>query len=1254
MEFAAPRATLPAGEAVAACEPFERNIPCVAITLQLRARSIVGGQAEDSPRASAASRPCSIDLSEVDGVLDDLASSPAGYFVCKLHKLLRRQEAPASGGRRGDSPSAGLSAPGQPLEGAGEEEAAAAPATTFGCRVFGTLLDVSDFLWRVGELYLVIQPLRARRTRHRPFSSANPKSPCDADPAQDAQTEAEEEAEEAEDDEPRYVTFSLKEVLDGPTLGTRVGPGGPGGGKVREFFNQVQLDPGDDGTLLWVRLGLEEFAVPYGVGRDDPALPLREAGDAFVLSLSIVENRSMRALLGDSPPSRKSLQNGEEGGSPAPQVSLRLGHVRRACPPLAFASPADCERPAAADAALLPPSRFGLVLVGSWEEALLYLKGDLASAWVQLEEAPDRRDELDGSRSRAQQPARLRATHARPVELPIDLTPLATRVSQHLAMLHDSAFPPGVAPPPSLRATNSLSVLLHSANHARLPRRVSLQAQLLFLAFQAHSAGVPTDAGGAAARLSPSAPRAPQPPQPTALLASSPLHSERAGHHPPPLSTAEATFRPAPSSPGGAAPQSNSPEAWRSHCGALDAADALAPRAAPCAAPTQVALLEPAQPWRVLDAASKTAPAASPRGVEGDRAERATEAEARRKHADGLARSSAPFPSAPASSTSHAQDGAAMPPSRVGPDTGLPVSSLPLSSSALSHSLQPLAHSLQNGLAATQTHAAAMWRLSVDLVSLQLRGRPPASQRAVYVHYSYAPFGPRHSFSTEPAVDCSSGEAVPLPKGFCAYTLTASPARLLQSLRLTPLELIVYHQAARASSPAAGAPPGAQRLGTAVADLALLVQKPLRRHRQAPHEYQAYSAVLPVRGDAPDAETIGHLHIQLYLEHLQPPASIEARASTLFSAEESAGRVCCVFLICGSGEEKMSFTVAYELELWKQAEEAKFVAELKRREVQERERLLEQVRRVEQHKNQDLRARQEALQQLQLQLKQMAQQLQQKALELQSRENDLRSERERCMQAAARASEEATDATRRLREERNHAVHLEKQTSLMLQRQNEELQTEASRLRSRLECLEEENSELRQRVTSGPTAQLQSELKLKSYQVADLESRLAAMTASRDYFVSSCAALLDKLHAVKEIPPVPPPLWEREVESRMTSLRSEISSLRLALMENQRQVHAREDAPRASSPPSAAGRPSSSSASASAGQLLGGGAVSAPLVLPPTLPSAAFPADANDAAAGARRRGSGGKTPRSSPRCRETPAAAASLPDSRRFPTRGR
>ncbi|PHJ15936.1 centrosomal protein of 120 kda, partial [Cystoisospora suis] len=363
-------------------------------------------------------------------------------------------------------------------------------------------------------------------------------------------------------------------------------------------------------------------------------------------------------------------------------------------------------------------------------------------------------------------------------------------------------------------------------------------------------------------------------------------------------------------------------------------------------------------------------------------------------------------------------------------------------------------------------------------------------------------------------------------------------------------------------------------LGVCTLDLSVVLQQPLLRNYQAPFQYQAYSSLLPIiqaqNSKIPASEkhhNIGQVSIQVFLEHLlllpsAPDATGEKKvlssSSSFPSAVDSGTQSIGVsvhpssiqsiqqeprphshhllhsispspplpsssssFSSCGRRANEAflleeSFKTAYELELWKRSEEVKFLAELQKRMTEEREKMLEEVKVKEDKQNQEIREKQEAIHLLQSQLKQTAQNLQQKALELQGRENELRVEKERCLEISAQTAEELAVVTRRMKEEKDHAIELEKQKSLHLQRQNEDLEEEVKRIRLRVELLEEENYDLRCQITSAPTAQLQADLKLKMYQVANLESQLSAMTASRDHFVSNCAALLEKLHAIRD------------------------------------------------------------------------------------------------------------------------------------------
>ncbi|KYF43914.1 hypothetical protein TGARI_285210A [Toxoplasma gondii ARI] len=845
----------PTGEDSAAdADPFEASIPCVSITLQFQAKSVSTENQPPTGRRGERHAPCSVNLSEVDGVLDDLAASPAGYFVCKLHRLLRRLDARKEAAERAEGAGRQGEAHGADHDPDTAAANACADVDAFGCRVFGTLLDVSDFLWRVGELYLVIQPLPRLQTHGTPPSPTgrggrSPEAPAASQRRVSFSSVPESESgrtspgDDRSEAEPRYVTFSLKEVLDRPTPGKRVAATS---GKVREFDNEVQLDPGDDGTLLWVRLHLEEFRIPYGSCRGHPALPPPESGDAFLLSLSLVEDRSLHALVapGETQRSRQQLGGSATGqgafAADPPRVSLRLGSVRRTC--LLAEQPGVGRAYTRVREEVVAPCRFALVLVGSWEEALLYLKG-LASAWIQLEapreEKISQSDKVPGGRP----PGPRRSAHARLTELPIDFSPLATRVAQHLAMLHDEdAFPPGTAASPALASTNCLSALLHSANHPRQPRRVSVQAQLLFLVFRNRESSSDRDAD------LPAWPPALDPhPEPPSLAPSKHEEEEEGEEEEGGDKCARVDL---------ASPPSSSRSPWQDRESRLAITEA---------SPEDEKENVTSQPQQRSVEAAPLSPRA---GTFNEEEEKCESARADGPRASAQEEEKQAWKLLPEVQTEKETSVEMLLLSQCEPERSAALNSR----ESLDAGFPPAPGSLRRssysaaGISRPQSagHLQALWRLSVDIVSIQLRAGHPASRRAVHVHYSYAPFGPQHSFSTEPPVDCSSGETVALSEGFCAYTLTASPARLFESLRTTPLEFVVSSSSSNsssssssssfsASSGAAGL--GKETVGTAVVDLGLLTQTPLHRHCQAPHDYQAYSAVLPIA--QAHGETVG-------------------------------------------------------------------------------------------------------------------------------------------------------------------------------------------------------------------------------------------------------------------------------------------------------------------------------------------------------------------------------------------------------------
>ncbi|PHJ20426.1 centrosomal protein of 120 kda, partial [Cystoisospora suis] len=355
-------------------------------------------------------RSCRVRLSEVEGVLDDLSSTASGYFVCKLHKLLKR-----CGEVNEDNEEKKKKIGEEEEEEEREEQSPSSFFDRYTCKVFGSLDEVSDFLCHIGELYLVIIPMKEYSTKMNTYrrqkkdegknlvhvSSSPPPSSntirtspsirlrtpvCMLDSREDLSSgdasrqprktdrrvsfsslpplsqspssfssssshgedeEAEkkdvkppldlprnmspsqqnlvnpsgsfEEEEEEVEEEERYVTFSLKEIFENGSLSV------PASSSLHRqhpfssssslyFYNEVQLDPGDDGTLLWASLYLQEYLVPYGFHRSHPSLPSLDTGYPFLLSLSVIQNRSVRTLLQGGGAEGGGGGGGKEGG----------------------------------------------------------------------------------------------------------------------------------------------------------------------------------------------------------------------------------------------------------------------------------------------------------------------------------------------------------------------------------------------------------------------------------------------------------------------------------------------------------------------------------------------------------------------------------------------------------------------------------------------------------------------------------------------------------------------------------------------------------------------------------------------------------------------------------------------------------------------------------------------------------------------------------------------------------------------------
>ncbi|KAF8820754.1 hypothetical protein IE077_002845 [Cardiosporidium cionae] len=354
--------------------------------------------------------------------------------------------------------------------------------------------------------------------------------------------------------------------------------------------------------------------------------------------------------------------------------------------------------------------------------------------------------------------------------------------------------------------------------------------------------------------------------------------------------------------------------------------------------------------------------------------------------------------------------------------------------------------------------------------------------------------------------------------GFCAYTFNYSSSAIQKMLLAQPLPLQIWSRDAYKSD---------QFLGEAFLPLSSLLEQPLftlSTDSNKLHTYRSLDGIFYVdNSKGEDSSTVGFVRVQLYLEDLgqseSPFASLPV-ISTL--SRESAQKGDSWKGVRTETLPEPSFsprrdtevplsTPLLDLEAWKSLEGAKFSNLLQTKTLEMQQKLEDEFLLKDKERQMEFENKRSQLQHLEIQLRKKAQELQKQATELQLQHTRLAQEKETLKCTAQRTSEEFSSVTRRLKQEHEQSLQLERERFRDLTERKALLQGELDEIRPRIRLLEKEITEAKKQLYDAPSYKLQSDLNIKTYEVEDLRNKLEVMTSSRDHFFSNCKDLLERL-----------------------------------------------------------------------------------------------------------------------------------------------
>ena len=364
----------------------------------------------------------------------------------------------------------------------------------------------------------------------------------------------------------------------------------------------------------------------------------------------------------------------------------------------------------------------------------------------------------------------------------------------------------------------------------------------------------------------------------------------------------------------------------------------------------------------------------------------------------------------------------------------------------------------------SDANAAHSLKLSIDLLSVR------NLQAAANLVASYQlQLNELHSFQSSPPTPVNQGGAdTQLQNGFASFEFLASKQQLFSILSERSLTVALTHVAQ-----------GGQQTEVGLATV------PLNRILSAPLK-QTPSAVVRVHDDYVDIKdprtgaSKGSLRIVLYLEDngIRKVNSLQ-QAREQRSAANSAS----------PGQGEGDYQAVWQLQMWKRAEEAKFKAYLRQREIEKIEEVTSTWKMKEQERETTFQDALKSIETLETKLRTHALDLQRREERIVQLEEELKHKINEVSRQLASKEEEVISVKKRFKEEKN-----------ILETEKKRAQVQIEDLRSRLEQADSKFVAYKQEVEHSPLNVLRTELAQKQIEIVELESKVNAANEQRDEY----------------------------------------------------------------------------------------------------------------------------------------------------------
>uniref|UniRef100_G3PJS6 C2 domain-containing protein n=1 Tax=Gasterosteus aculeatus aculeatus TaxID=481459 RepID=G3PJS6_GASAC len=413
---------------------------------------------------------------------------------------------------------------------------------------------------------------------------------------------------------------------------------------------------------------------------------------------------------------------------------------------------------------------------------------------------------------------------------------------------------------------------------------------------------------------------------------------------------------------------------------------------------------------------------------------------------------------------------------------------------------------------------------SLDLRSL--RNLSPTHAIAATLRYSYHFFGSAAPIMTRPPLELQRNAEASPPQSYCAFDFAALPQQLQDTFLRVLLLVEVGHR-----DPTSGD----QLMGRASLQLSPLLSCERSRRLSAagePSWRQTHQDRVAVVG-AQASEKVAELS---YVATLEDFGLVKAREVVVVDSSQSHVSVPPPHPAAPTQpapRDTLEYRTALELELWKEEQEDLFDDQLRRKELSHMQALALEWRRRDgerealvQKKEAEFSALEETLQRTLSDLQTREKQLAEAELETRRLQKELQAEHDL-------AHRELQEAGRRLQQDCDHRVALERDKVRQVEEERVRLLQQA-----RYKQLEKEFQLFREQQNVRPEFRLQSEVNLLTLEKVELERKLESTTKSKLHYKQQWGRALKELARFKQ----------REQENAMTRLKkqqAELEAMRL-------------------------------------------------------------------------------------------------------------